>query len=620
MKALWISLALAGLLAVGATAWILSVAPAFSTESLYVKMQDGARIAIDLYLPKSRPSDERLPTILRATRYWRGYELGTVGRAFQLFGMTFDDDAADWIRAGYALVVVDVRGSGASSGSWEIIWSPQEIADLGEIVEWIVEQPWSNGRIGAYGVSYDGNTAELLMLNRHPAVKAVAPQYGDFDVYRQLLYPGGVYNRGFVETWASFTAGLDRNDPCALASIVGEDCRSLSAIISGVRPVDDVGDSCGACELAEAVAGHRPIDLAGWTAAHEYADDPFGRTGLSLVDVSPCSLRDAIEASGVPMFVWASWLDGASAEGALSRYASLGNPQRLVVGAWSHGGKHNADPFAVEEAPPDPDAKTQFEWLVGFFNRHLRSAGADEPTGGIAYYTLGERVWKKTDVWPPAGFESTVWYLGPGETLSTRAPATEAGSDTYLVDWTATTGPTSRWRTNLDESDVVYPDRAAEDAKLLVYTSGPFLVDTEITGTPAITLYVSSTHADGALHVYLEDVAPGGRVTYITEGMLRLSQRAVSVSPYVTQGPYHSQERADVESLVPGEVTSIEIALYTTSVLIRKGHAIRIAIAGHDASTFARYPAEGTPSLTFERNNAFPSRVVLPIRARDASS
>ena len=105
--------------------------------------------------------------------------------------------------AGYALVLVDARGSGASFGMRRFELAEDEVRDYGEVVDWIIEQPWSNGRVGAYGVSYAGNTAEMLAVNMHPAVKAVA-RLG-FSVGLSLLV-GEVAAIGFGGSSVAFAA------------------------------------------------------------------------------------------------------------------------------------------------------------------------------------------------------------------------------------------------------------------------------------------------------------------------------------------------------------------------------------------------------------------------------
>jgi len=597
---------------IAGAAALLVARPNVAGQSLYVTMSDGTPLAVDVWLPGNLKPSETLPTIMRATRYWRSYALGPMAPLLALMGNDPYAEAVNWTRAGYALVVVDVRGSGASFGQWSQLWSPQEIADLGEVVDWIVAQPWSNGRVGAYGVSYEGNTAELLTTLNHPAVKAVAPQYDDFDVQTQLLLPGGVFNRWFAAQWENFTHRLDANDVCVLAEVTGTDCEELQYAFTGVKPAD--ADLDGA-QLAAAIAGRTSLDLVAIAKAIEYREDEWGDSGQTLRAVSPCGQRAAIEASGAPMYVWVSWLDSASVEGALARYLTFSNPQKLIIGPWSHGGGHHADPFLPADTPTDPPAAEQFEKLVAFFDATLKDAGAPEPVWDITYYTFGAGTWRFTTTWPPAGIAPQPWYFNAAGTLAATPPVEAAGADTYTVDWTATTGDATRWHTGLALADVVYPDRAAEDAKLLTYTSAPLEAALEITGNPVVTLYVASTESDGAFHVYLEDVAPDGRVTYITEGILRALHRAVSSEtlPYVHQGPYHSFARQDAAPLTPGEVAELRITLYATSVLIPRGHHIRIAIAGHDASVFARYPAEGTPVLTLQRNSQYASRVELPV-------
>jgi putative CocE/NonD family hydrolase len=272
----------------------------------------------------------------------------------------------------------------------------------------------------------------------------------------------------------------------------------------------------------------------------------------------------------------------------------------------------------------------QYRMQAQFFDRFLRTDHPDPLTSNIRYYTMGEGKWHVTSVWPPQGIVLQRYYFnrnshsitlldGPGErTLTEEPPSAMAASDSYKVDFSATTGKHNRWYTQLDGSDVIYPDRSEEDKKLLTYTSSPLVRDTEITGSPIVSLVLSSTHTDGALHVYLEDVAADGRVTYITEGEFRLLHRKITEkpSPYVPLGPAHTFRRTDAEPLIPGRPVEVAFSLFPTSVVLRKGHSVRVAVAGADASMFRRYPAEGIPTLTVFRQKDRLSYVELPIRKR----
>src|SRR5215475_1507404 len=154
-----------------------------SFTSRYLTMRDGVKIAVDLTLPAGLKDGERIPTILRQTRYFRSFDVG-----WPLSWLAADRRSVDRKRRllvthGYAWVDVDVRGTGASFGHWPYAWAPDEVRDGLEIVNWIVSQPWSNGKVGAHGVSYEGSTAEFLVVNKNSAVKAAILECSVFDVY-----------------------------------------------------------------------------------------------------------------------------------------------------------------------------------------------------------------------------------------------------------------------------------------------------------------------------------------------------------------------------------------------------------------------------------------------------
>jgi len=593
------------------------------SRALYLTMRDGVGIAVDVWLPPDLRAGQRVPALVRAGRYGRSYRVGFAVRS--LIGLGLIDEKLGgpvgpgcllvdaFNRAGYAVVLVDVRGSGASSGERPVMFHPDEIEDLREVIDWTISRPWSDGRVGAFGTSYAGTAAEMIAALGHPAVRAVAPRFSAFDVQREVAWPGGVFNRAFTSRWGRLTRAVDANDACRALGRTGMDCLITRLMTGGVKPVDE--DS-GGRKLAELVSSRNHPDPAGIAWRMEYRDSRLGPGGISARDVSPFGRLSATERSGVPMLVMTSWLDAASADGALSRYLTIGNPQTIVIGAWSHGGLYDADPFLPAGTPTDFHAADLELMHINFFDRHIKGHSRSGYEPGIVYYTMGEGRWKRTQAWPPPEASTQTWYFGPAGTLTNSPPNSDAGADEYLVDFSATTGRSARWM--LLPVDTVYPDRAQEDKKLLAYTSAPMQRDTEITGSPVVTLQVSSTHQDGAFFAYLEDVAPDGRVTYITEGILRaIHPETPDQNPaYVQLGPYHSFKSDDAAPAVSGDVHEVKFKLFSTSVLIRKGHSIRVAIAGHDAAWFDRYPRSGTPTLKVSRNRLRASRIDLPVVAR----
>ena len=169
------------------------------------------------------------------------------------------------------------------------------------------------------------------------------------------------------------------------------------------------------------------------------------------------------------------------------------------------------------------------------------------------------------------------WYFHADHHLLAQAPSSEVGTDSYQVDFNATTGTNNRWHTQLTKP-LIYANRAKADRRLLTYTSPPLERDMEITGYPIVTLYLSSTEEDGAFFVYLEDVAPSGVVHYITEGMLRGIHRHLSdeTPPYVTSNPYHIFKRADAMPLPRKEIVELTFALaHLRTAAARTSHSSR---------------------------------------------
>ncbi len=575
--------------------------------SQYLTMRDGTQIAVDVMLPADRASDERLPAVMIMARYWRSMELRVPDQPGKAPIGPREPVPDDLLARGFAVLTVDGRGTGASMGSSRHPWTPEEIADYGEVAAWAAAQPWCSGSIGAYGISYEGATALRLAATGVAAVKGVIPQEIEYDVYPDVAMPGGIFNLSFIRAWNESNQKLDNNQTSSLFPLLP---RLL--VIKGVRPVD--ADRKTRTLLAQALREHQAnTDVFQAISGITYSDDEFGSTGATLDDFSVFALNDAIEKSGVPLFSWGSWLDGATADAALRTYNTYSNPQIAVIGAWKHEMTAHGSPYQKPGAKPNPAKEQQWAAMAQFFEQTLRQ-GAPVQGKSLYYYTLGEEAWKQTDVFPLPNSDMQTWYFQAQHGLAPTAPAGSTEPDTYQVDFSATTGKTNRWQTQMARP-LVYRDRAPQDRRLLTYTSAPLEHDIEITGYPVVTLHVASSEEDGAFFVYLEDVDEQGVVRYITEGQLRGIHRklAATPAPYWSGMPYRSFRRADAAPLPRGERVELTFGLQPTSALIRRGHAIRVAIAGADSETFARIPAQGAPAWQVFRSAIAASCIRLPI-------
>ena len=432
-------------------------------------------------------SGARLPAILHQTRYYRSVELRWPLRMF-FGGKPFQHIAADkrrrrrFVASGYAWVDVDVRGSGASYGSRVSEWSPDEIRDGAEIVDWIVRQPWSDGKVAALGNSYDGTSAEFLLLNRHPAVRVVAPCFALFDNYTDIAFPGGIHAAWFTETWGRYNEALDRN---ALHEVVGWWAKLP---LTGVQPVQDDHDR----SLRDgAIAAHRDnYDVHEQAVSLTFRDDvapsdPYHRqldTRLELMGtpidesgsinlISPHNYWHDIEASGAAIYSYSGWFDGGYAHAAIKRFLTIRTPgSRLTLGPWNHTGGWHVDPLRGLSKPAfDHDSE-----LLRFFDHHLK--GGDTGIGSeppVHYFTMVEDRWKTADTWPPPA-ATRRYYLAAERQLRLDPPDSDSSADEYVVDQTAGTGEHSRWRAQVGiGGHVRYLDRNGQDAKLLTYTSAP---------------------------------------------------------------------------------------------------------------------------------------------------
>lgn len=587
-----------------------------TVRSEYVTMHDGTRIAVDVYLPRGLPPTERVPAILIQTPYFSSIEFRSAFAerlASKLANMGAGEYAADIAQYGYANVLMDLRGSGASFGRKVAPLNIDAVRDGAEVLDWIVEQPWSNGRVGATGISGPGLFAQWLTTAKHPALRAIAPRFTSFDMFAST-HPGGmVPSRFFVDIGAAMQAMDSNRLPDIPESRLVRFL--LRLMIKGVRPVD--GDTDRQL-LAAAVREHATNEQANEQMMNVvHRDDllPEAAAALTLDDFTPSTFADEMEASGTAIYAWTGWFDGGFVRDMITLHSTVRTPgSRLVIGPWGHGGRWYSSPTVRTKRATDFDHVAE---MVRFFDQHLRddtSGTAEEP---IHYFTMGEERWESAPHWPVPGAVPTSFYLARDATLGRDMPVEPDGADRYRVDFATTTGVHSRFGKHLTGGryPVRYPKRAKRDRKLLTYTSLPLPEPLTVTGDPVATLFVSSTATDGAFFVYLEDVDPDGAVRVVSDGMLRASARRTADAPYPLPVPYHPFRRDDDVPLTPGVVHELTFGCFPVSWVFGAGHRIRVAFAGADRDNFAAVGADQSPVITLHRSPIHASRIDLPVRS-----
>ncbi|HET9227073.1 MAG TPA: CocE/NonD family hydrolase, partial [Thermoanaerobaculia bacterium] len=274
-------------------------------------------------------------------------------------------------------------------------------------------------------------------------------------------------------------------------------------------------------------------------------------------------------------------------------YRNLKNPQRILVGPWSHTQERDFD-FGAEHL------RFYDHWLKGIENGVMK----EDP---VRYYVMGSG-WRSAKQWPLPQEKRTPYYFSADGRLTLETPS--EGRDTWTVDYSASVSPSPRWSTEPGWAE----DLSANDAKGISYTTPPLPAAVEVTGHPVVRLWVSAEVADADLFVYLEEVDAKGVSHYVTEGALRASHRATADPGYDYLGmPWHRSFSADVSPLPRGEPVELAFDLFPTSNLFDAGHRIRVTVTGADkinATTPEHTPA---PRLVFHREPGRASYIVLPV-------
>jgi len=545
----------------------------YELSSQYVAMRDGVKLAVDLYRPKEtsgKVTESPLPVLWMHTPYNRRTFTSSAGSGVS--GLYYPGAAARLVDYGYVVAVVDYRGLfasyGKNAGYNRGEWLDAARMDVYDVSEWLAKQPWSNGKIGMWGCSATGGSQMQALTVAPPSLKAVFPMSCEFDVY-PFGVPGGM----------SAASGDTKTPPGGGSGAL----RDATA-----QAVD--GDA-GGTQLRAATSEHSSnIENPGYV--------PFRDSVASAIPEqwwiksSPHTYLDAINASGIAVYVAANWDEAATKYGAFFTINNLKTPNKLVVGplahcAWFSVEKDYGFDITVEE-------HRFFDyWLKGIENGVM-----DEDK--VYYFTYNAEKgaeWRSSPAWPLPNEKRVEYFLG-AKTLGTTAPTEASAKDDAQVDYNVAMGATST--------------TAPSNPNGVAYASEPLAKDVRVTGHPLAQLWVASSASDGDFIATLQDVAPSGTITsYNMHGRLRASLRKEAPAPYNNNGlTYHPFGQGDVVPLTPGEPTLLKFDLLPTSIVFKTGHRIQVKLSFADAVTPRVSPA---PTVSIYHDVMHPSSITLPV-------
>lgn len=549
-----------------------------------------------------------MPVIFYLTRYVRALELKWPYKWLKdpYFGQVSEKEVRYFNDHGYAVVIMDARGSGASFGRRDMDFSEQELEDAREVLDWLVQQPWCSGKIGTTGVSYLGTTAELMLATGHPAIKACVPRSAIFDLYADMAFPGGVRQGPFVDIWGATTKALDRSD----FAFFGGKARKF---VRGTHPVlGDKGRRLLSAALEEHQANYHVYEELKRVVCR---DELHPTLKLPLNSFSVHQRLERIIDSGVPIFRIGGWYDGALSSSVVKGLWLNPNTRYVLLGPWDHGPHDMASPYGKS-----PHIQENILQEVRcFFDAALKGDSSGiRSWPRVRVYNVGREKWLAASCWPLAT-ENTELYLSVDSQLVASPTHAKPGILHYQVDYSANTGGGSRWNSQTlayrYEAHTGYPHRKEQLQRCLSFRSAPLNDSLCIDGHIRVRLPLYFDNADPQVFVYVDEEEPDGTVRYVTEGMLRVAHRKPgSVSGL--QGAFSSsQEMFKLEQfrlVKPQERELVELELLPISYTIPAGHRIIISVAGADNAHFDNTPA-APQNFRLDLSHPAEALITLPV-------
>ena len=512
-----------------------------------IRLKDGCGLAARMWLPVDA-EDDPVPAILEYLPYRK--RDGTAAR---------DEVVHPYLAGhGYACVRVDIRGNGESEGLMEDEYTPQELADGKEVIEWIAEQPWCSGAVGMMGISWGGfNSLQIAALKPKP-LKAIVTACSTDDRYADdIHYMGGCLLNDNL-TWSSQMLGYSSRPPDP--ALVGEDWKKLW--------------------IARLEA--MPLLAANWL--QHQRRDAFWEHG------SICENYRAITAA---VFAVGGWADAYS--NAVPRLLDgLRSPALGLVGPWVHKYPHIGYPGP---------AINFLQEILRWWDHWLKdqpSGIMDEPqyrafmldsVRPATDYQQWPGRWISEPCWPAPSARDGLLYLSGKHLASEPASAEE---ELTLRSPLTTGAQCGSFCPGMRLAHEHPGDQRSDDAGSLVFDTGPLESRTEIFGAPVVEVEVVSDRPVAQLVARLCDVHPDGASTRVTYMPLNLT---------------HRDSHADPTPLEPGKPTKVRIQLNDVAYAFPAGNRIRLALSS--AYWPMVWPSPYAATLRIRTAN---SRLLLPLR------
>ncbi|MCB1355916.1 MAG: CocE/NonD family hydrolase [Maritimibacter sp.] len=499
---------------------------------LRITMPDGVSLATDVYLPKG---DGPVPTVLMRLPY----------------GKRSYGEVRFWVKElrarGFAVVAQDMRGRHGSEG----VFTPwaNEGADGAGTLDWIVDQPWSNGRVGTLGCSALGESQLMLAARAHPAHRAMVP-----------IGAGGAIGTagGRNAFFGAFEGGILNLAPAA--GWFGTE-GGKTPEVSGFRPL--VPGLLDHLPVVDVVREMRP-DPTDYDAFLRHFEDTDYWRELGYVTGE--------EPFNTPALFIDSWHDpSVSSTLALAdTLRAAGAPVNTIIAPGTHCGYLGTETATVVgDLAVTPKARFEYVETIAAFLRHHLADGPAPELPPLSYYALVADDWRRSESWPPPEAQETRLYLSGSGALEVDPEAIAPGERSFVsdpADPVPSIGGALCCTGDPDErSGPVYQNAIEDRDDLLLFTSAPLDAPLTIAGPVRAELRVSVSTPDTDLALRLVDVDPSGNALLVQEGALRLRYRDGFDRPALLQ---------------PGETYPVTIALRDIAYRFEAGHRLRLHVAG----------------------------------------